>query len=335
MTPNSDKLLRPQNLNAFVGQEAIKTQLRTVIQAAKAQDKTTIGHVLLYGPAGTGKTSLAYIISNELGVPCWATTGTNLAVQLSDYGNLYSMGAAIEQHGVIFCDEIHRVANLAQDTLLPFLEERKLAVKYRAPSSEWGKRKGDWITLNCTMKEFTFIGASTRPGLLQQPFRERFKLELELSYYDAESLFQIASRSAQLLELSISDAALHIIARRSKGVPRLTNRNLWYCRQYQIANGHHYIDTHEVQQIMRELSIDTLGLDESDRNLLSYLAELNGPAGANTLCAYLSIDRATLETMLEPPLLRSRLIVKTARGRTITPKALEHLKNPFNNSDDL
>lgn len=316
--------LRPNNLSEFIGQEAIKTQLRTVIQAAKELGRP-VGHILLYGPAGTGKTSLAHIVAAEMGVPCWATTGTNLAVQLNDYNSLYSMGTAIEQRGILFCDEIHRVANLAQDTLLPFLEERKLVVKYHAPEAGAGWRKGDWITLNCIMKPFTFIGATTRLGLLQDPFRERFKLVLRTDFYDDESMYQIARRSAMLLELVISETSLKIVSQRSKGVPRLLNNCLWYAQQWQIAHNQ-CIDTKETEAILTELGIDSLGLNEIDRKLLAYLVELDRPAGINTIAAYLAEDSGTVAEVIEPPLIRAGLLIRHPRGRIASEKAKQHLK---------
>ena len=332
MIRDYDVLLRPKCLSQIVGQTKVKTVLNTVITAARNQ-RIPVGHILFTGPAGTGKTTLAHVVANEMKSPCWATTGTNLATQLANYDTLFKkILPTFEEHGIIFVDEIHRVANLVQDTLLPLLERNWLAIKYRSPRSGLGIRKGDWVALSGTTKAFTFIAATTRSGLLQDPFRARFKLELELDFYNTEALFQIAERSAWLLELGISSSALHIIAQRSKGIPRLTNRYLWYCRQYQIANDYRYINACGVQKTMHELNIDALGLDKLDRKLLSYLAELDRPTGATTLCAYLSIDRATLETVLEPHLLRLHLIIKTARGRTITPKAIKHLKNPFDNA---
>jgi len=329
MTASLDTLLRPRTLSDVIGLEQQKVVLNTVLTAAKAQ-RQPLGHILLSGPPGTGKTTLAHVIANEMAVPCWATTGTNLATQLSDQKTLTEeILPMVEQGGVIFCDEIHRVANLMQDALLPWLERNELAVRYRALRAGVGVRKGDWVAVNITTRPCTFIGATTRSGLLQEPFRERFKLELNLDYYGNNAMYQIVQRSAWLLELMISNAALWEVAKRSKGVPRNANRHLWYCRQYQIAHKYQYIDTPQAREIMQELGIDALGLDKVDRTLLKCLADFNMPMGAITLCAYLSIDRATLEDILEPYLLRAKLIAKTSRGRIITPLAIEHLKNPF------
>ena len=331
MTVSLDTLLRPKTLSDVIGLEQQKTILNTVITAAKAQWQP-LGHILLSGPPGTGKTTLAHVMANEMSVPCWSTTGTNLATQFSDQKTLAEeILPTIKQSGIVFVDEIHRVANLMQDTLLPLLEQSWLSVRYRAPRAGHGFRKGDWVAYSEQMPPFTFIGTTTRSGLLQEPFRERFKLELNLDYYDNNAMYQIVQRSAWLLELMISNTALWEISQRSKGVPRNANRHLWYCRQYQIAHKHQYIDTPQAQEIMQELGIDALGLDKMDRTLLKYLADFNIAMGATTLCAYLSVDRATLEDILEPHLLRTELITKTSRGRIITPRAIEHLRRPFDN----
>lgn len=326
MISDYDRLLRPNRLDQVINCNQAKIILNTVIKAARLQYQP-VGHILLSGPAGTGKTSLAHVVANEMGASCFATTGTNLATQLADPNTLFrEIVPTIQQGGVLFVDEIHRTANLMQDTLLPLLECYWLAVRYRAPHAGYGVRKGDWIPYSQQVHPFCFIGATTRSGLLQDPFRDRFKLELQLDYYDDESMFQIARRSGWLLELGISDAAHRIIAQRSKGVPRLVNNFLWYARQWSVANNGWYIDTTEAEAVMAELGIDELGLDKTDRKLLSYLTELDRPAGATTLCSYLSIDRATLEDVVEPYLIRARLLQKTPRGRIITPRAIEYMK---------
>lgn len=325
MIQDYDALLRPKALSAFIGQQEVKTILSTVIKAAKIQ-RQPVGHILLSGPAGTGKTSLAHIVAAEMSVPCWATTGTNLATQLADHDTLFEeILLTFEQHGVLFVDEIHRVANLVQDTLLPLLERNWLAIKYRAPRAGLSVRKGDWVALNGTTKAFTFIGATTRMGLLQDPFRDRFKLQLRLDYYDDESMFKIANRTAYLLEMGISGPALVAISKRAKGTPRIVNNILWYCRQWEIAHDK-YIDITRAKAILAELSIDKLGLNKQDRKLLAYLIELDRPAGLTTICAYLSEDRTTVETTIEPILIRAGLLVKTPRGRIVSEKAIQHMK---------
>lgn len=257
---------------------------------------------------------------------CWATTGTNLATQLANHDTLFrEILPTFEQHGVLFVDEIHRTANLMQDTLLPLLERNWLAIKYRAPRAGLGVRKGDWIALNGTTKAFTFIGATTRSGLLQDPFRDRFKLQLHLDYYSDEDMYQIVRRSAWLLELGISDVALRTIAQRSKGTPRIGNNNIWYAKQWAVAN-RRYIDAKQAEAVMVELGIDNLGLTKIDRRLLAYLIELDRPAGLATIAAYLAEDRDTVESIIEPPLIRAKLVIRTPRGRIASEKAKQHLK---------
>jgi Holliday junction DNA helicase RuvB len=320
-----DALLRPTKLSDVIGMLQTKTILKTVITAAKAQ-RQPVGHILLTGAAGLGKTTLAHVIANEMQAPCWATTGTNLATQFSDCKALNEeILPTIRQGGVVFVDEIHRTANLMQDTLLPLLERNWLAVRYRAPYAGYGFRKGDWVAYSDQVRPFTFIGATTRSGLLQDPFRDRFKLQLHLDFYDEESMFQIVRRSAWLLELGISDMALRLIAQRSKGTPRVGNNHVWYAKQWSIAN-HRYIDVPQAEAIMAELGIDSLGLTKIDRRLLAYLIELDRPAGLATIAAYLAEDRGAVESIIEPPLIRAKLLIRTARGRTASKKAKQHLE---------
>lgn len=324
MITNYDSLLRPKTLSQVIGQSEAKTLLDTVIRAAKVQ-RQPVGHVLLTGGAGLGKTTLAHVIANEMQAPLWATTGTNLATQLQDYKALFEeIIPTIEQGGVIFVDEIHRVANLVQDTLLPLLERNWLAIRYRAPHAGYGFRKGDWMAYSTQVKPFTFVGATTRSSLLQDPFRGRFKLELQLEFYDNESMFQIVRRSTWLLEAGISDAALRIVAQRSKGVPRVGNNFVWYAQQWGIAN-QRYVDVPQMETVMAELGIDTLGLNRKDRKLLSYLIELDRPVGVNTIAAYLAEDARTVEEVIEPSLIRAELIVRGPRGRSASEKAKSHI----------
>jgi len=325
MITDYDALLRPKKLSEVIGLDQQKVVLNTVLTAARVQ-RQPVGHILLTGSAGTGKSTLAQVIANEMNSPCWATTGTNLATQLSDCKALNEeILPTIRQGGVMFVDEIHRTANLMQDTLLPLLERNWLAVRYRAPRAGYGYRKGDWVAYNEQVPAFTFIGATTRNGLLQDPFRDRFKLQLQLDFYDNEAMYQIVRRSAWLLGSFISDTALREVAQRSKGIPRAGNRFVWYCQQWHIAN-RRYIDASKVKTVMAELGIDELGLDRTDRKLLSYLMELGRPAGATTLCAYMSIDKPTLEETIEPFLLRKHLLEKTAQGRVISDKGIQHMK---------
>ncbi len=327
---NTDALLRPKRLDSFIGQKAVVKQLKTVVRAARIS-RSPVGHLLLSGPAGTGKTSLAYVIAAEMQVPVWATVGNSLTAQLQDYDSLFGdkgLLRALEKGGVIFIDECHNLPPQTQDVLLPWLEQSLLSIRYRAPGAGKGFRKGDWLAHTGTTEPHTVICASTMIGKLSKPLRDRFKMELKLEFYNTEDLFQISRRTARLLELRVSGLALDLVSKRSKGVPRLANRHLWFFQQHQIASGN-YIDVEEAKSIMHDLGIDSMGLNKTDRKLLSYLVELDRPAGATTLCAYLSIHRSTLENMMEPSLLQMKLIAKTGRGRIATKKAAQHLRNPF------
>ena len=320
-----DALLRPNSLSQVVGLDEQKVVLSTIIKAAKIQ-RQPVDHILLLGPAGTGKTTLAHAVASEMGTPCFTTTGTNLAAQFTNYETLFQeVLPVIDQNGIVFCDEIHRIANLMQDTLLPWLERNELTLRYRAPRAGKGVKKGDWVALGGTTKPFTFIAATTRIGLLQRPFADRFELKLQLDFYDNDAMFQITRRSAWLLGFGFSDAAMWEIAKRSKGVPRIGNNYVRYANQWAIAHDR-YVDVPQAKQIMGELGIDEYGLDKNDRKLLSYLMELGRPAGSTTLCAYMSIDKASLEETIEPFLLRKHLLEKTARGRIISDKGIQHMK---------
>jgi Holliday junction DNA helicase RuvB len=320
-----DALLRPRSLDHFVGQAQIKTVLNTVITAARIL-REPVGHILLSGPAGMGQTTLAHVVANEMGCPYWATTGTNLATQLSDHDTLFKeLFPIFEHHGVVFVDEIHRASKSVQYSLLPLLERNELALRYRAPKAGFGVRKGDWIALSGKTEPFTFIAATNRLGLLLDLFSDRFNLNLRLDYYNDEDMFQIARRSARLLELDISDAALRIIAQASRGTPRIGNDHIWCAKQWAVAH-RQYIDTQQAETILAELDIDSLGLTEIERRLLAYLIELDRPAGLATIAAYLAENRHTVEWIIEPPLIRAELLIRTARGRTASEKAKQHLK---------
>ncbi len=322
-----DSLLRPKRLDSFIGQRAVVKQLQTVVKAARLQ-RTPVGHLLFSGPAGTGKTSLAHIIANEMQVPVWTTVGTSLGTQLQDYDSLFGdkgLLRVMEKGGIVFVDECHQLTSQTQDVLLPWLEQSLLSIKYRAPQAGRGFRKGDWLAHTGRTEPHTIICASTMIGKLSDPFRDRFRLQLRLGYYDDESMFQIARRSAHLLKLDISGLALDTISKRSKAVPRILNNTLWYCQQWAIAH-EQYIDRDRSRTILDELGIDELGLNETDRKLLKYLIRLDRPAGLTTICAYLSEDKSTVMSVIEPALIRAELLIRTPRGRIAGLRAKRHLR---------
>lgn len=307
--------LRPKTLSEFVGQPVVVRQLDTVIRAAH-QRGGAVGHILLVGASGLGKTSLAYIVARETRALFLPTSGVQMG-SLTE-SKMVNRLTQLATGGILFIDEVHQLNRQAQDVLLPLMERGDLMTRVGARP------------LTKHFRNLTIIGATTRAGLLQGPFLARFKLILRLEYYDFEAMYEIALRSAQKLELHCSHEAIEVVAKRSRGVPRQANRILWYCKQWELANCEpgYFLKVPKARMVNlceQDLGIDKLGLEPIHRKMLKYLAEA-GPCGATTLCAYLSEDRYTLEGIIEPPMLRVGLLKKTTRGRKITEKGLTHLR---------
>lgn len=307
--------LRPKTLSEFVGQPVVIRQLDTVIQAAHKRGGA-VGHILLVGASGLGKTSLAYIVARETQSLFLPTSGVQMG-SLTE-SKMISRLTQLTGGGILFVDEIHQLSRQAQDVLLPLMERGDLMTRV-------GTRP-----LTKHFRDLTVIGATTRAGLLQGPFLNRFKLVLRLEYYDFEAMYEIALRSAQKLELHCSHEAIEVVTQRSRGAPRQANRILWFAKEWELANCEPGYSlkvpkTRMVELCEDYLGIDALGLEPIHRKLLNHLAEA-GPCGATTLCAYLSEDKYTLEGIIEPPLIRAALVAKTTRGRKITDKGLKHLR---------
>ncbi|MFO0752578.1 MAG: Holliday junction branch migration DNA helicase RuvB [Thermodesulfovibrionales bacterium] len=306
--------LRPRSLNEFIGQQKIKENLKVFIEAAGLR-KEALDHALFFGPPGLGKTTLAAIISNELGVNIKTTSGP----VLERPGDLAAILTNLSDRDILFIDEIHRLPRIVEEVLYPAMEDYNLDIIIgQGPNAR---------TLKLNLPRFTLIGATTRTGLLTSPLRDRFGVICRLEFYHAEELKEIVSRSAHLLEIAIKEDAAIEIARRSRGTPRIANRLLKRIRDFAQVKGDGTIDMPITQDALTALDVDALGLDEADRKLLRTLIEKfnGGPAGVETLAATMREDRETIEDVYEPFLLQEGLLERTSRGRLATRRAYEHL----------
>ena len=306
--------LRPQRLQDFVGQERAKANLEVFIQAALLRGET-LDHVLLYGPPGLGKTTLARIIGRELGVNVKITSGP----AIERPGDLAAILTGLNRGDVLFVDEIHLLSRTVEEILYPAMEDYALDIVVgKGPSAR---------SLRLDLAHFTLVGATTRIGLLTSPLRDRFGVVARLEYYRPEALQEIVFRTAAVLGVSIIPEAALEVASRARGTPRIANRLLKRVRDFAQVKSEDIISVDTTRAALNSLEVDPLGLDRSDRQLLQALINNfgGGPVGLDTLAAILSEDAGTIEEVYEPFLLQQGLIMRTARGRMATPLAYQHL----------
>ena len=312
-----DRSLRPRRLADFVGQDALREQLQVAIEAASAR-KEPLDHLLLAGPPGLGKTSLAQIVAAELDVPFVQTAGPALERK----GDIAAFLTALEPHSVFFVDEIHRLPRALEEAFYPAMEDSRLPITV-------GQGAGARV-VTLDLPPFTMVGATTRTGLLTTPLRDRFGIQLRMQHYAEQELAAIVRRSARILEISLEEDGARAIARRSRGTPRVANRLLKRVRDYAEVRMSGVLSAAAAEQALTLLEVDQLGLDRLDRAIIGAICERfdGGPVGLSTLAVVVGEEQDTIEDVYEPYLLQEGLIKRTPRGRVATSAAYAHLGLP-------
>lgn len=307
--------IRPQMLDEYIGQSEVKENIKVFIKSALMR-KESLDHVLLYGPPGLGKTTLAYIIANELGVNIKTASGPSIEKS----GDLAAVLSTLEPNDVLFIDEIHRIPRYIEEILYPAMEDFYLDIVI-------GGSDGSSRNIKIDLPPFTLIGATTRAGDLSSPLRDRFGIISKLNYYTEDELFQIIKRTSKVLKTEITDEAARCLAKRSRGTPRIANRLFKRVRDFALVLGEGIIDNQVLNDALNRLKVDKIGLDETDYNLLLAIIEKfnGGPVGIEALAASIGEEVSTIEDVYEPYLLQNGYLKRTTRGRMVTDKAYIHL----------
>lgn len=311
---DTENILRPKSFPDYVGQDKVKENLSVYIKAALARGES-LDHVLLYGPPGLGKTTLAHIIANEMGVPITITSGSAIPGKF----DLSAILSKLKPNEVLFIDEIHRLNSSLEEILYPAMEDYRLDfVVGKGPSA---------TSVNIKLEKFTLIGATTKAGNLAAPLRDRFGMQMRLVLYTPEQLQLIVTKSAKKLGTNIEDDAAYEIARRSRGTPRIANRLLKRVRDFAEVLGNGTITKEVTLHAMQVMEVDELGLDAVDKNILNTIIDKfsGGPVGLDTLASATGEDATTIEDVYEPYLLQLGFIARTPRGRICMPNAYKHL----------
>ncbi len=320
---NLEYSLRPSRLKYYIGQRKVKEKMKIFIEAAKKRDEA-LDHVLLYGPPGLGKTTLANIIANELNVNIHRTSGP----AIERPGDLASILTNIQEHDVLFIDEIHRLNKMVEEILYPAMEDYSLDIIIgKGPSAR---------SVRLDLASFTLVGATTRAGLLGSPLRDRFGVINRLTYYTDEELSEIIKRSARILDIKIEEDEALEIAMRSRGTPRIGNRLLKRVRDFAQVKGNGIISSNIVDDALELLEIDKIGLDNIDHKFLETMIHkfAGGPVGLKTIAAAISEETETIEEVYEPFLLQNGFIERTPRGRVVTREAYRHLQLKYPDKKD-
>lgn len=313
-----EKTLRPDSIDEYIGQSEVKDNIKVFVEAAKMREES-LDHVLLYGPPGLGKTTLAYIIANEMGTNIKTASGPTIEKS----GDLAAILSTLEPNDILFIDEIHRMPRYIEEILYPAMEDFTLDIIVGS--------EGSTRNIKIDLPPFTLVGATTRAGDLSSPLRDRFGIISKLNYYTDEELENIIKRTSRVLDINIDEDAAKELSKRSRGTPRIANRLFKRVRDFALVDGNGHIDIDITKKALNRLKVDHLGLDDTDYQLLKAIIERfnGGPVGIEAIASSIGEEVNTIEDVYEPYLLQIGLLKRTSRGRMVTKLAYEHLKIDF------